>query len=356
VKVLVTGASGMLGGAVASQLAARGDEVTCFQRSASGTGLRDVLGDVRDAPALLRAAGGNDGVIHLAALVAPRSRWADAYAVNVHGAANAQQAARACGRLVHVSTPSVAFRDAPTVAGAAEPAAYAGRDTYARSKAMAERLVLERADVPTVVVRPHLVWGPGDTQLVGRIVARARQGRLAVPDHGRALIDTTYVDDAASAIVAALDRAEPGSEACGRAFVVTGSDPRPVGELIAGILRAAGLPGAIRSIPAPFASVAGRISDRLWRGTEPPITHFAARQLSVAHWFDQRDVRRVLRWDPRVGVDEGLERLAAWFSAKERFTIPVGGITVTGRAKPVSDAKTDKPGPEQRPRSVGRTR
>jgi nucleoside-diphosphate-sugar epimerase len=313
-RVLVTGASGMLGGAVASQLAARGDEVTCFQRSASGSGLRDVLGDVRDAPALARAAEGGEAVVHLAALVAPRSRWADAYAVNVHGAVNAQRAARPCGRFVHVSTPSVAFRDVPAVAGAGEPATYAGRDTYARSKAIAEQLVLDRGDFPTVVVRPHLVWGPGDTQLVGRIVSRARQGRLAVPDHGRALIDTTYVDDAAAAIVAALDRAEPGSEACGRAFVVTGSDPRPVGELIGGILRAAGLPDAVRSIPAPLASAAGRISDRFWRGAEPPITRFAARQLSVAHWFDQRETRRVLRWEPRVGVDEGLERLAAWFA------------------------------------------
>ena len=309
----MTGASGLLGGAVATQLAARGDEVTCFQRAPSGTGLRDVAGDVRDAPALLRAAQGNDAVIHLAALVAPRSAWSEAYAVNVHGAANAQQAARACGRFVHISTPSVAFHDVPAVAGGAELATYAGNDTYARSKAIAERLVLERADIPTVVVRPHLVWGPGDTQLVGRIVARARQGRLAVPDDGRALIDTTYVDDAASAIVAALDRAETGSEACGRAFVVTGSDPRPVGELVRGILRAAGIDAAVRSIPAPLASVAGHVADRFWRGTEPPITHFAARQLSVAHWFDQREVRRVLRWEPMIGVDEGLERLATWF-------------------------------------------
>jgi len=174
--------------------------------------------------------------------------------------------------------------------------------------------VLERAVVPTVVIRPHLVWGPGDTQLVGRIVDRARQGRLALPDHGRALVDTTYLDDAASAVVAGLDRTADSDEAVGRAWVVTGNDPRPLAELVEGILIAAGLGTTVRSVPAPVAAIVGRVLGRLWPGDEPPLTHFAARQLSVAHWFDQSETQRVLRWTPRVGVDEGMARLAGWFA------------------------------------------
>jgi nucleoside-diphosphate-sugar epimerase len=161
-----------------------------------------------------------------------------------------------------------------------------------------------------VVVRPHLVWGPGDTQLIGRIVDRARQGRLALPDHGRALVDTTFVDDAAAAVVAGLDRTADSEEARGRALVVTGNDPRPLAELVEGILAAAGVGPSVRSVPAPLAALAGRILDRWWRGDEPPLTHFAARQLSVAHWFDQSETQRVLQWEPRVGIDEGLARLA----------------------------------------------
>jgi nucleoside-diphosphate-sugar epimerase len=314
VRILVTGASSLLGRHVALQLAERGDAVTCFQRSDSGTGLAQVLGDVRDADALSAAARAHDAVIHLAALVAPRAAWSDAYGVNVNGTINAQRAASRCGRFVHVSTPSVAFRNAAVMGAGTDLAAYSGRDVYARSKAIAERHVLDSLDVPTVVVRPHLVWGPGDTQLVGRIIERARQHRLVVPDHGRALIDTTYVDDAASAIVAALDKAVPGSEACAKAWVVTGSDPRPVIDLLSGILRAAGLEPSIRSVPAPLAGLAGRAVDRFWREDEPPFTYFAVRQLSVAHWFDQREAQRVLDWTPRVTVDEGLRRLAQWFS------------------------------------------
>jgi nucleoside-diphosphate-sugar epimerase len=310
-RVLVTGGSSLLGGAVATRLAQAGHEVSCFQRSASKTGLRDVRGDVRDAQAVLAAADGAEAVVHLAALVAPRLAWTDAYRVNVTGTDHVRRAAQRAGRFVHVSSPSVAFHDLPAIGESAGPPVYAGRDAYTRSKALAEQLVLRDPTVPTVVVRPHLVWGPGDTQLVGRVLARARQGRLAVPDHGRALVDTTYLDDAAAAIAAALSRAVEGDEACGRAWVVTGADPRPVAELLGGILRAAGLPDALRSVPAPLLAAAGRLADRWWPGTEPPVTYFAARQLSVAHWFDQHETQRVLGWSPQVTVDEGLERLAA---------------------------------------------
>jgi nucleoside-diphosphate-sugar epimerase len=313
-KVLVTGASSLLGGVTARALAERGHDVTCFQRRGSGTGLRDVRGDVRDAEALLAAAEGRDAIVHLAALVVPRAPWPDFLAVNVDASATARLAAERCGRFVHVSSPSVAFHGTASTGAPAEAPVYRGRDGYTRSKALAELLVLDAPRVPTVVVRPHLVWGPGDTQLVQRIVDRATAGRLALPDGGRALIDTTYVDDAAAALVAALDATEPGHEATGRAWVVSGGEPRPVGDVVESILRAADVGTAPRSVPAPVASFAGALLDRLWRGAEPPLTHFAARQLSVAHWFDQRATRRVLGWAPTVGIDEGLRRLAAWYA------------------------------------------
>ena len=314
-KVLVTGGSSLLGRAVATRLIDRGDAVTCFQRRPSGSGATDALGDVRDGPALREAAEGAEAVVHLAALVAPRPAWSDAYAVNVTGTANALAAAASCGRLVHVSSPSVSFDGRPAVGAGTGTARYAGADVYTHTKALAEQLVLERTTVPTVVLRPHLVWGPGDTQLIGRIVDRARQGRLALPEHGRALVDTTFVDDAAAAVVAGLDRTADSEEAVGRAWVVTGDDPRPLAELVEGILSAAGLATRVRSVPAPLAALAGRLVGRFWPGDEPPLTHFAARQLSVAHWFDQAATQRVLRWRPQVGVDEGLARLAASYAA-----------------------------------------
>jgi nucleoside-diphosphate-sugar epimerase len=309
-RVFVTGATSLLGRSVTTRLINRGELVTCFQRHPSGLDTNEILGDIRDRGAVVAASRGSDAIIHLAALVAPRPAFTDAFAVNVEGTRNVLAATRG-GRLVYVSTPSVAFHNAASVAEDAQPARYDGKDAYSRTKAIAERIVLADNDVSTVVVRPHLVWGPGDTQLVGRVIDRARAGRLVLPDRGRALIDTTYIDDAADAIIAALDRSGDEPRALGRPFVVTGNDPRPVGELIDGILAAAGITTSVRSLPAPLASMAGRLVGRWWPNEEPPLTHFAARQLSVAHWFDQSEVHEVLRWRPQVTVDEGFARLAA---------------------------------------------
>lgn len=317
-KILVTGGSSLLGRTVADRLVAKGHSVTCFQRRRSGSAAEDRLGDITDRDAVNAAADRCDAIVHLAALVAPKAPWKAMQAINIDGTINVLAAARACERLVHISSPSVAFHDAASTGGAAGAADYSGRDGYARSKAIAERLVLTTSTIPTVVIRPHLIWGPGDTQLIGRIVDRARAGRLVLPDHGRALVDTTYVDDAADAIIAGLDVCTNNSPAVGRPWVVTGGEPRPLRDLIGSILDAAGVDTRPRSVPAPVAAALGSIIERAWPGSEPPLTHFAARQLSVAHWFDQRETRRVLGWKPAVGLDEGFRRLTAWFDTSGR--------------------------------------
>ncbi len=163
-----------------------------------------------------------------------------------------------------------------------------------------------------LAVRPHLVWGPGDTQLVARLVARARAGRLVVLGAGAALIDTTYVDDAASALVAAVDACGP--DAHGVALVVSGGEPRPVVEILERVCRAAGVPPPRRHVPVALGLLAGAAVDAVWaltgRTDTPPLTRFLAEQLSTAHWFDQRRTREVLRWRPEVGLEAGFERLA----------------------------------------------
>ncbi len=320
-RVLVTGASGLLGGAVAQLLRQRGEHVTTFQRGASGLPGRDLRGDVTDAAAVHTAVRGQDAVVHLAARVSVTGPRRAFEAANVGGTANVVAAARASPsvrRLVFVSSPSVAHIGASLVgagAGAADPARARGH--YARSKAAAELLALA-ADGPSlavVAVRPHLVWGPGDTQLVGRIVARARAGRLTLVDRGLALMDCTYLDNAAAAIVAALDRARI---AHGRAVVVTNGEPRPVAEVLARICAAAGVPAPTRHVPLRVARAGGAVVEAVWallgRTDDPPMTRFLAEQLATAHWFDQRLTRELLAWTPTVSLEEGFTRLTAWYA------------------------------------------
>ncbi|MBT0769439.1 NAD-dependent epimerase/dehydratase family protein [Kineosporia sp. J2-2] len=320
-KVLVTGASGMLGGGVALKLAARGDDVTVFQRRPSSlTGVREITGDITDQAAIGRAVEGMDAVVHLAAKVNVTGPWPEYAAANIEGVRNLVGALKQAGtpRLVQVSSPSVAHHGhALTGAGAGPADPRRARGNYARSKATGERIALA-ADGPglaVVAVRPHLVWGPGDTQLVGRIVERARQGRLPLIGSGAALIDTTYVDNAVDATVAALDHAE---SARGRALVVTNGEPRPVADLFARLCDAAGVQPPARRVPFPVAWLAGAAVEGAWalgkRHDDPPITRFLAEQLATAHWFEQRTTRAVLDWTPAVGLEEGFDRLARWYA------------------------------------------
>ena len=329
-RILVTGASSLIGGGVARALSVRGDDVVCLQRRSVHAldGVERVvqhLGDIRDRDAVLTAAAACDGIVHVAAKVGVTGAWEEYRAVNVDGTANVLAAARQSGieRVVHVSSPSVAHGGEPIVGGLADPPVL-GRSHawYPESKAMAEIAALASAsdDLGVVAVRPHLVWGPGDTQLVGRIVQRAAAGRLALVGDGRALVDTTYIDNAVSALVAALDTVQPTAACSGRAYVVSNGEPRMIRELVAGICRAAGVEFTPRSVSLRVGRAMGAFVERAWpllhRDDEPPLTQFLAEQLGTAHWFDPRPARDDLGWVPTVSIDEGLRRLADWFAER----------------------------------------
>lgn len=317
-RVLVTGASGMLGRGVASALLGRGDDVTVLQRRTSRLGCREVLGSVDDAGTVRHAVAGQQAVVHLAAKVDVVGPWTEYARTNIGGTRAVLDACRAegVGRLVHVSSPAVAHAGVPLVgagAGAADPARARGH--YARSKAVAEldALAADSAGLSVVCIRPHLVWGPGDTQLVARIVSRARAGRLPVIGSGAALIDTTYVSNAVDALVAALD-----ADLHGEALVVSNGEPRPVAEILSRLCAAAGAPGPRGRLPVALARLAGAGVESVWtlldRRDTPPLTRFLVEQLSTAHWFEQQRTRQALAWTPRVGLDQGFAELASWYA------------------------------------------
>jgi nucleoside-diphosphate-sugar epimerase len=132
------------------------------------------------------------------------------------------------------------------------------------------------------------------------------------------LIDTTYVDNAADALVAAIDRAP---DIGGRSYVVTNGEPRPVRELLNRIVLSAGLEPSRASVPYQAARAAGLVAERIWEhrgsGGDPPMTAFGAEQLGTAHWFDQRETRAALGWEPKVNLAEGFKRLREWFESAE---------------------------------------
>ena len=320
-RVLVTGASGLLGRSVAQRLAQDGYEVTVLQRGTSGiAGVREVRGSLSDPAALGRATHGQDAVIHMAAKVSVSGRHEDFVEINVRGTQRLLDAAVAAGvtDFLHVSSPSVAHAGASLIgagAGRADPQHAVG--SYAKTKAEAELVAEARgaADLNVLILRPHLVWGPGDGQLTSRIIDRARSGRMPILGSGAALVDTLYIDNAVDAFVAGLRRLP---KIAGQRLVLTNGEPRPIGEVITGIAAAGGAPAPRLRLSPGLAKGLGAVVERLWalsetlagpRADEPPMTKFLAEQLSTAHWFDQRATQRALDWTPRVSTDQGLALL-----------------------------------------------
>ncbi|MDP9444262.1 MAG: NAD-dependent epimerase/dehydratase family protein [Actinomycetota bacterium] len=319
-KVLVTGATGMLGRSTARALQARGDDVTVLQRRPSGLPCGEALADIADIAAVRRAAAGQDAVVHLAAKVDVVGPWHEYAHANIDGTRAVVAACRSGGvaRLVHVSSPSVAHAGQPLVGVGAERAdPTRARGHYARSKAVAEQeaLAADSSALAVLCIRPHLVWGPGDRQLVARIVARSRAGRLPVVGSGAALVDTTYVDNAVDALIAAVD-ADPSVR--GEALVVSNGEPRTVVEILRRLCAAASVPAPRGWVPRSLARMAGSAFDSYWalrgRRGAPPLTRFLVEQLTIAHWFDQRRTQEVLSWTPRISIDQGFARLADWFA------------------------------------------
>lgn len=322
-KVLVTGAGGFLGGAIARRLVARGDDVRSFSRGVypelAKQGIEHARGELADPEAVFAAVRGRDAVVHVAAKPGIWGPLDDFYATNVLGTENVLSACRRAGvgRLVYTSSPSVVFSGGD-MEGVDERVPYPSHYEahYPRTKAMAERAVLAAngPNLATVALRPHLVWGPGDNHLLPRLFARARAGQLRRIGRRNPKVDSVYVDNAAAAHLLALDRLTPDSPSAGRAYFITNGEPMGVWDLIDSLLEAAGLPKITRSVPAWFAVGIGGVLELVHGGlglkAEPRMTRFVARELSTAHWFDISAARRDLGYEPEVSIAEGLKRLA----------------------------------------------
>jgi nucleoside-diphosphate-sugar epimerase len=261
---------------------------------------------------------GCEVVFHVAAKPGIWGDYEGYHRPNVSGTQNVIAACRRHGvrRLVYTSSPSVVF-DGRDMEGVDESAPYPARFDahYPRTKALAEQLVraANDAQLGTVSLRPHLIWGPGDNHLLPRLAARARAGQLARIGSRPNLVDTVYVDNAADAHLLAADRLSPGSPVAGRVYFISQGEPVPMWEMVNRLLHAAGAPAVTRAIPAWLAMALAWGFENAHRLTnnprEPRLTRFVVRELSTAHWFDISAARRDLGFSPAISIAEGLELL-----------------------------------------------
>lgn len=328
-KALVTGGGGFLGRYIVEQLLERGDEVTVLARGnypeLEQLGARLLRGDAQDAETVIRACAGMEAVFHVAAKAGYWGAWASFYGPNVIGTQNIIDACRKQGapKLINTSSPSVVF-DGQAHEGADESLSYPSHyeNYYSQSKAMAEQLV-RQANGPnllTVSLRPHIIWGPRDTQILPRLVARARAGKLIQVGSGNNKVDATYVEDAARAHLLAADALEPGSPAAGSIYFISQDEPVNLWEFVNALLVGLDIPPVRRKISLPVARAIGGVMEVVYRAFklkgEPRLTRFLASELAMSHYYNISRAKRDLGYQPQVSIEEGLRRTVAYFKSQ----------------------------------------
>jgi 2-alkyl-3-oxoalkanoate reductase len=324
-KVLVTGGAGFLGGGIARKLAAMEHDVRSFSRGEypelKKYGIENFRGDLADFEAVKEACAGCEAVFHVAAKAGVWGDYDEYYRANYLGTENVVRACRenGIGKLVYTSTPSVVF-SGHGHEGCDESAPYPEKflNFYSQTKSMAEALVLgaNSPELATVSLRPHMIWGPGDNHLIPRIVTRARAGRIRIVGNGSNLVDSVYIDNAVDAHILAFEKLAPDSNIAGKSYFITNDEPVPMGILLNRVIQTAGLPPVSKRVPEKAAYAIGGMMEFFYKllnkKQEPMMTRFLAKELAVPHWFDISAAKRDLGYEPRISIDEGMERLRAW--------------------------------------------
>ena len=318
-KILVTGTSGFVGGAVGRYLRSRGHHVTGLSRRpprAHATN-RSLAHDLAgSAPEL----GGFDAVVHAAALSAPWGRPSAFDAANVDGTRHALAlAARAGARFVLISSSSVLYapgdqHDLPEAPAPDTPPV----NDYARTKRAAEALTAAYPGA-WAILRPRAVYGAGDTVLFPRIARAARLRRLPrfrqqVPALGDLVSIDTLVRQVARAV-------EGGAQGI---FHLIDPAPVEIEAFITNVLAGLGLPGPALTIRPDLARKVAEGLEALSRRTgwwEPPLTGFGIEVFTATKTFDDRRTRAVLG-PPDVPTDLAIDRFRRWWLAGARLDDP----------------------------------
>jgi nucleoside-diphosphate-sugar epimerase len=328
-RVLVTGGTGFLGRHIVWRLGELGGEVVFTGRDRAHASVvlaafDNTQGQARFVPvshgtpaaarALAEAAQGVDAIVHCAALSAPWGRREVFEQANV---ASTREVIDACEtrqirRLVHISTPSLYFDFRDHVNIRENEPLPRPVNTYARTKGIAEQLVM-RAEIDTVIaLRPRAIFGPWDTTLLPRLLRVARQTRLPLMRGGSSLVDLTYVDNVVDAVMLALD-----ASLARATFNISNGEPMTVLALFNALARAFDFEPRFRRLPYPLVATVATLLEAgatLAPNWEPPLTRYSAGLLAFSQTLDLTQARDVLGYAPRVSLADGLRRTAAWFA------------------------------------------
>lgn len=316
--IALTGASGLLGGALARRLREDGVPLRLLLRKPhaewqSGPGIEVIIGELDDGDALDRLVEGVDAVVHVAAMYRNDGPREDFLKANTEGTCNLLAAAQRARvrRFVYCSTIGVhgSVEHSPSD----EEAPFAPRDNYQESKLLAEqacRAAVGQTPTEIVILRPCGIYGPGDTRML-KMFRMLNKGRFVLVGKCEANFHPVYIDDLVDGFVRAV-RA-PGID--GEAFILGGPEYLPLGDYVGVAAAALGVPGPRIRIPYRLMETAARLCESVSGaiGVEPPLHRRRLTFFKHNRAFSIEKARKRLGYDPQVGLEEGFRRTVAWY-------------------------------------------
>jgi nucleoside-diphosphate-sugar epimerase len=214
-------------------------------------------------------------------------------------------------RFVHVGTEAAVLAGQPLVnVDESAPLRPDSKAPYCSTKAKAEALVRAAEGIEAVVVRPRLVWGPGDTTILPGVVEMVRRKRFSWIGGGTHLTSTTHVDNTVEGLVLGAERGRPGE-----AYFVSDGEPVEFREFITALLATQGVDAPDRGAPRALVGALAAAGEGAWRVLPlpgaPPVTRVAVWLSSLEATLDISKARRELGYEPVITREEGLAQLRA---------------------------------------------
>jgi nucleoside-diphosphate-sugar epimerase len=315
----VTGGSGFIGGRLIRRLTSEGWSVKALARSPSAAekvraaGAEAVDGDLERLADLRSGAEGCSYAFHAAAHLGEWGSRAEFERINVGGTHNVLEACRDAGvtRFIHVGTEAALLAGRPLVnVNEDEPLRPDSKAPYAATKAMAEQAVRDanRDGFETVVVRPRLVWGLGDTTILPNLVRAIESGRFSWIGGGRHLTSTTHVDNTVHGLMLGAERGKPGG-----VYFVTDGKPVVFRDFVTDLVGTQDVEVPDRNMPAPLARLAATTCEGAWRALplrgDPPVTRIAVWLSSLETTIDISHAQAEIGYEPVRTMDEGMSEL-----------------------------------------------
>lgn len=321
-RILITGATGFLGGRAVDCLKKFYDITATDRDEKAGReywkkGVYFVSGDLADPDTAIELCKGQDYVFNCAALSSPWGHFQDYYQSNVQIVSNLIDACEINGvsRLVHVSSSAVysAYQDRENIKEVFLPDTFA--NSYASTKHLAEKLLFEACEhgFDAIILRPSLIFGPGDKSLFPRLLAVNEKSFIPIVRNGRVKTEITYVDNVVDAMI--LAASAPGRYR-GRTYNITNDEPLMVKDAIDAMFKLTGIDARYLNLPYALWDIVARGYEwraKRWEFKEPPLTRYTLGLFCKDNTLNIDRAKKELGYYARVSVDEGLDAFAHWW-------------------------------------------